>query len=82
MQKAQIDAREQCRPEKREAKNGLIPPVNQGDDRRDAQRDCKFIHVDFLQTPADCAILEIHSIEPRRVKVRDIEIAGNSFVTD
>jgi hypothetical protein len=48
LQKTQIYEREEGRPEKREAKNGLIPPGDQTDDRRDAHGGCKFIHVDFL----------------------------------
>jgi hypothetical protein len=58
LQQTHIDARKEGRPEKREAKNGLIPPGDQGDDRRDAQRNCKFIHVNFLKTTAARDILE------------------------
>ena len=37
VQKTYIDTSEEGRPEKRETKNGLIPPDDQSDDRRDAQ---------------------------------------------
>ena len=69
MQKPQIYAREEGRPEKGEAKNGFVPPDDQSDDRRDAQGYCKFIQVDFLQAPAACAIFEIQSYERVLYKV-------------
>ena len=61
LQKAQIDAREEGCPEKREAKNGLIAPDDQTDDRRDAHGDCKFIHVDFLKNFGSVRLFEFRT---------------------
>jgi len=59
LQKAQVYEREEGCPEKREAEDGLIPPGDQGDDRSDTERNSQLIHVNFLLSLAECAILEI-----------------------